>query len=63
VYVEHSVLPSPAIRAEELDRMRIESRPRSGPLRHLGPIAQLSETPPYWDRPTPQLGGAAPAWL
>jgi crotonobetainyl-CoA:carnitine CoA-transferase CaiB-like acyl-CoA transferase len=48
---------------EEVDRMRIESRPRSGPLRHLGPIVQLSETPPHWDRPTPQLGGDMPAWL
>ena len=49
--------------AEEVDRMRIESRPRSGPLRHLGPILKLSETSPRWDRPTPQLGGDAPAWL
>ena len=49
--------------AEEIDRMRIESRPKSGPLRHLGPIMKLTETPPHWDRPTPQLGGDAPAWL
>ena len=31
---------------EELDGMRIESHPKSGPLRHLGPAVQLSETPP-----------------
>jgi hypothetical protein len=49
--------------AEEVDRMRIESRPRSGPLRHLGPILKLSETSPHWERATPQLGGDAPAWL
>ena len=49
--------------AAELDRMRIESRPKSGPLRHLGPIVKLSETNPHWTRPTPQLGGDAPHWL
>jgi crotonobetainyl-CoA:carnitine CoA-transferase CaiB-like acyl-CoA transferase len=48
---------------EALDRMRIESHPKSGPLRHLGPIVRLSETPPHWDRPTPQLGSDAPEWL
>jgi crotonobetainyl-CoA:carnitine CoA-transferase CaiB-like acyl-CoA transferase len=49
--------------AEELDGMRIESHPKSGPLRHLRPAVQLSETPPRWDRPTPVLGGDAAAWL
>jgi crotonobetainyl-CoA:carnitine CoA-transferase CaiB-like acyl-CoA transferase len=48
---------------EELDRMRIESHPKSGPLRHLGPAVKLSETPPHWERPTPQLGGDAAAWV
>jgi hypothetical protein len=43
--------------------MRIESHPKRGPLRHLGPAVQLSETPPRWDRPTPQLGGNAAAWV
>lgn len=46
----------------EIDAIRIESRPKSGPLRHLGPILQLSETPPGWARPTPQLGGDAAEW-
>jgi crotonobetainyl-CoA:carnitine CoA-transferase CaiB-like acyl-CoA transferase len=47
----------------ELDRLRIESHPKSGPLRHLGPIVKLSQTQPHWTRPTPQLGGDAPQWL
>jgi crotonobetainyl-CoA:carnitine CoA-transferase CaiB-like acyl-CoA transferase len=47
----------------ELDAIRIESRPKSGPLRHLGPVMKLSESPPHWTRPTPQLGGDAPEWL
>jgi hypothetical protein len=49
--------------AAELDAIRIESRPKSGPLRHLGPILRLSEARPRWARPTPQLGGDAPEWL
>ncbi len=46
----------------ELDALRIESRPASGPLRHLGPVLQLSETPPHWTRPTPVLGGDGAEW-
>ncbi|MFM9938501.1 MAG: CoA transferase [Hyphomicrobiaceae bacterium] len=46
----------------ELDALRIETRPKAGPLRHLGPLLKLSETPPRWIRPTPQLGGDAPTW-
>jgi crotonobetainyl-CoA:carnitine CoA-transferase CaiB-like acyl-CoA transferase len=49
--------------AAELDTIRIESHPKSGPLRHLGPILELSESQPRWARPTPQLGGDAPEWL
>jgi hypothetical protein len=47
----------------ELDAIRIESQPKSGPLRHLGPILKFSETTPHWVRPTPQLGGDRPVWL
>jgi hypothetical protein len=47
----------------ELDAIRMESSPKSGPLRHLGPILKLSETPGRWVRPTPQLGKDAPEWL
>jgi crotonobetainyl-CoA:carnitine CoA-transferase CaiB-like acyl-CoA transferase len=49
--------------AAELDGIRIETRPESGPLRHLGPVVKLSETLPHWTRPTPRLGGDAPEWL
>jgi hypothetical protein len=47
----------------ELDAVRIESRPKSGPLRHLAPILKFSEAQPHWTRPTPQLGGDALEWL
>ena len=46
----------------ELRDLRIETKPASGPLRHLGPVLQLSETPPRWIRPTPVLGGDTPEW-
>ena len=47
----------------ELDEIRIESEPpHIGPLRHLGPVLRLSETPPRWIRPTPKLGGDTPGW-
>jgi crotonobetainyl-CoA:carnitine CoA-transferase CaiB-like acyl-CoA transferase len=46
----------------ELDAIRIESRPRSGPLRHLRPLLGLSETQPHWTRPTPELGGDVAEW-
>jgi len=49
--------------AATLDEISVESRPKSGPLRHLGPILKLSETVPHWTRPTPSLGGDEPEWL
>jgi crotonobetainyl-CoA:carnitine CoA-transferase CaiB-like acyl-CoA transferase len=55
--------PDTDLSAAELDALRIETQPKTGPLRHLGPVLQLSETPPRWARPTPQLGGSAPEWL
>ena len=55
--------PDMDLSTTELDAIRIETRPKIGPLRHLGPILQLSETRPSWVRPTPQLGEHAPDWL
>jgi crotonobetainyl-CoA:carnitine CoA-transferase CaiB-like acyl-CoA transferase len=49
--------------ADELDAIRIETRPKSGPLRHLGPLLKFSEAQPHWTRPTPQLGGDMAEWL
>jgi len=34
----------------------------SGRLRHLKPAVQLSETPPYWARPSVPLGYHRPVW-
>jgi hypothetical protein len=34
----------------------------SGKLRHLRPTLQLSETQPYWARPSVPLGYNKPEW-
>ncbi len=47
----------------DIDALRIESRTSFGPLRHLKPMLQLSETPPRWERPTPKLGSDKAEWL
>ena len=48
--------------AGELARWSIESKTPAGTLRHLKPTVQLSETPPYWARPSVPLGHNEPAW-
>lgn len=54
--------PDMELEPAELDAIRIESHPKSGPIRHLRPLLKLSETPPRWIRSTPQLGGDKPEW-
>jgi crotonobetainyl-CoA:carnitine CoA-transferase CaiB-like acyl-CoA transferase len=39
-----------------------ESITPDGALRHLGPIVEMSATPPRWDRPSPPLGADQPSW-
>ena len=46
----------------ELERWSITSDTPVGRLRHLGPVLQLSETPPRWARPTVPLGHHQPVW-
>jgi hypothetical protein len=41
----------------------IESRGGHGALKHLGPVLKMSETRPYWDKPSPTLGSSRPEWL
>ncbi len=55
--------PNMDLTNSERDALCIDTQPALGPLRHLGPILQLSETHPHWTRPTPVLGGDAPEWL
>jgi crotonobetainyl-CoA:carnitine CoA-transferase CaiB-like acyl-CoA transferase len=46
----------------ELQRWSTISDTPSGRLQHLRPTVQLSETPPYWMRPSVPLGYHQPAW-
>jgi hypothetical protein len=48
--------------ASELERWSTISETPSGRLRHLKPAVQLSETPPYWARPSVPLGYHRPVW-
>ena len=48
--------------AQELDQWSTETDTPSGRLRHLKPVVQLSETPPYWARPSVPLGFHPPVW-
>jgi crotonobetainyl-CoA:carnitine CoA-transferase CaiB-like acyl-CoA transferase len=47
---------------EELDRWSMVTETPSGRLRHLKPVVQMSETTPYWARPTVPLGYHQPVW-
>jgi len=48
--------------ASELERWSTESETPSGRLGHLKPAVQLSETPPYWARPSVPLGYHCAVW-
>ena len=48
---------------ERLDALMMTSETPFGRLRHLAPVAQLSETPARWDRPSVPLDHDTPEWL
>jgi hypothetical protein len=67
--VDHGEVPPAALKgipaeftASELERWSTVSETPSGRLRHLKPAVQLSETPPYWARPSVPLGYHRPVW-
>ncbi len=47
---------------DELDRWSMVSETPSGRLRHLKPAVRMSETPPYWARPSVPPGFHPPVW-
>ena len=49
-------------RAVEPDPQTRQTRSPAGVITHLGPVVQLSETPPYWARPPVPLGYHRPQW-
>ena len=48
---------------QEIGALSILSRTYFGEAKHLAPVLDLSETPPYWEKPTPKLGGNKAEWL
>jgi hypothetical protein len=54
-------VPAEFTRAE-LEQWSTVSETPSGPLRHLKPVVHLSETQPYWARPSVPLGHNRPEW-
>ena len=47
---------------EEIERWSTATEVPGGRLGHLAPVVQLSETQPYWARPSVPLGYHEPAW-
>ena len=47
---------------EEIERWSTTTETPMGRLKHLGPVVQLSETPPRWARPSVPLGYNEPVW-
>ena len=47
---------------EEIARLTMETPSLLGSIRHLAPVAQMSETPARWARPPVPLGHDAPVW-
>ena len=55
--------PDMALSAADLAPIMAETKTGHGTLRHLAPVLSLSETKPYWDKPSPALGSSRPEWL
>ena len=47
---------------DAIARITLETLSPLGRIRHLAPVARMSETPAYWARPPVPLGHDAPAW-
>jgi len=47
----------------DMDAIAIETRGGHGTLKHLGPVLKMSETKPFWDKPSPVLGSSKAEWL
>jgi len=55
--------PDMGLSEAELNAILIESTGGHGALKHLGPVLKMSETKPYWDKPSPVLGANKAEWL
>lgn len=55
--------PAAATGVPDLARWMTESVTSEGSLRHLGPVVEMSATPPRWERPSPAIGADQPVWV
>jgi crotonobetainyl-CoA:carnitine CoA-transferase CaiB-like acyl-CoA transferase len=55
--------PVTALAKDEIASLQMVSSTDYGVLKHLAPVAQFSETPALWRRPTTALGAHPPQWL
>jgi hypothetical protein len=67
--VDHGLLDVAAIAKvpqelpeDEVARISLETPSSLGLVRHLAPVAHMSETPPRWARPPAPLGHDPPLW-
>jgi len=48
---------------DEIAALSFETNTHLGRAKHLSPILQMSETPPFWALPTPKLGANTAEWM
>ena len=60
--IQDGVVPE-ELSLREIDDLSILSRTHLGEAKHLAPVLNLSETPPFWKMPTPKLGVYKAEWL
>lgn len=63
----HWLQAQPRVDANDVGRLKVEhlmmtSDTPFGRLTHLAPVLELSETPPFWERPVVPLGTHPPQW-
>ena len=57
-----SGIVSEELSVKEIEDLSTFSKIHSGEIKHLAPILDLSETPPFWELPTPKLGINSGEW-
>ena len=59
--IQNGLVPK-ELSVEEIEELSIFSKTHLGEVKHLAPVLDLSETPPFWELPTPKLGGNSCTW-
>ena len=59
--IENGLVPN-ELSEKEITDLSIFSNTHLGEAKHLGPVIDLSETPPFWELATPRLGVNSGEW-